>query len=245
MGIRGQGKASRLQYLTEHYNKNNNNKRKSKSLITWILDTIYFSFRNLWNITLHQFQQHVFQICYSSQINLTDLVSGLPSWLITLRLHLCFVVNELINQLDSITLLKYSFTKSQDLVIPSAYCFLGLFLCRCKTLHFPLLNFLRFLSAHFSSLSRCLCMTVNLSCVSFTPPSFVWSVNMLQVQSILLSRPLKEMLSSISPRIISWNTLLMTDWPPTGLNATEQKSLSLIMQTDCLGLIGFSYRQGL
>lgn len=37
---------------------------------------------------------------------------------------------------------------------PSMYSHMALFLPRCRTLHFPLLNFLRLLLAHFSSLSR-------------------------------------------------------------------------------------------
>ncbi|KAK4825450.1 hypothetical protein QYF61_027605 [Mycteria americana] len=47
-------------------------------------------------------------------------------------------------------------------------------------LHFPLLNFMRFLSAHFSSLSRSLWMAVRPSGVSDTPPSFVSSANLLE-----------------------------------------------------------------
>lgn len=39
---------------------------------------------------------------------------------------------------------------------PSLYWCMGLFLPRCRTSHFPLLNFMRFLYAHFSSLPRSL-----------------------------------------------------------------------------------------
>jgi len=37
---------------------------------------------------------------------------------------------------------------------PSLYRCMGLFVPRCRTLHLPLLNFIRFLSAQLSSLSR-------------------------------------------------------------------------------------------
>ena len=49
---------------------------------------------------------------------------------------------------------------------PSLYWYMRLFLPMCRTLHFPLLNFSRFLSALFSSLSRSFWMVAWLSGVS-------------------------------------------------------------------------------
>ena len=58
---------------------------------------------------------------------------------------------------------------------PSLYWCMGLFLPRCRTLHLPLLNFIRFLSAQLSSLSRSHWMAAQAAGVSTTPPSFVSS----------------------------------------------------------------------
>ncbi|XP_066851872.1 lethal(3)malignant brain tumor-like protein 2 isoform X4 [Anser cygnoides] len=57
---------------------------------------------------------------------------------------------------------------------------LGLFLPRGRTLHFPVLNFTGFSSAHFSSLSRSLWMAAQPPGVSAAPPSFVSSGNLLR-----------------------------------------------------------------
>ena len=80
---------------------------------------------------------------------------------------------------------------------------------RCKTLHFPLLNFMRFQSAQFSSLLRSLWMAVQPSCVSPTA-SFVPSTDLLRVSSVLSSRSLMKMLNSIGPIIESWGISLLT-----------------------------------
>ncbi|KAK4810721.1 hypothetical protein QYF61_007695 [Mycteria americana] len=61
------------------------------------------------------------------------------------------------------------------------YWCMGLFLPWCRTWHFPLLNCMRFLSAHFSSLSRSLWMAAQPSGISATPPSFVASANLLKL----------------------------------------------------------------
>jgi len=45
-----------------------------------------------------------------------------------------------------------------QVVDPSVYWCMGLLLLRCRTWYFPLWNLMRFLSAHFSSLSRSLWM---------------------------------------------------------------------------------------
>jgi len=60
---------------------------------------------------------------------------------------------------------------------PSIYWCMGLSLPRCRTLHFPLLNCMRFLSAHFSSLLRSLWLAAKLSGVSATPHSFISGVS--------------------------------------------------------------------
>ena len=66
---------------------------------------------------------------------------------------------------------------------PSLYWCLGLFLPRGRTLHLPLLNLIRFLSAHLSSLSRSRWMAAQPASVSTTPPSLVSSANWLRVHS--------------------------------------------------------------
>ncbi|KAK4810782.1 hypothetical protein QYF61_008754, partial [Mycteria americana] len=57
-------------------------------------------------------------------------------------------------------------------VAPSIYWCLGLFLPKCRTWHFPWLNCMRFLSAHFSSLLRSLWVAARPSGISASPPSF-------------------------------------------------------------------------
>ena len=60
---------------------------------------------------------------------------------------------------------------------PSLYWCMRLFLPRCRTLHLPLLDFIRFLTAHLFSPSRSCWMAARPSSVSVTPPSFVSSAN--------------------------------------------------------------------
>lgn len=59
--------------------------------------------------------------------------------------------------------------------------YMGLLVPTCRVLHFPLLNFIRFLFANFSSLSRSFCMEQ--SHVSITPSSTVSPANMLSTLS--------------------------------------------------------------
>ena len=94
--------------------------------------------------------------------------------------------------------------------IPSLSCCLGLSLPRSRTLNFPLLNFTRFLSAHFSSMPRSLWMAEYTSAVSDTPPGFVLSANLLSVHYAPTLRPLMKMLNSSGPSIKPWGTLLVT-----------------------------------
>lgn len=63
----------------------------------------------------------------------------------------------------------------------SIYWYMRLFLPRCRTLYFFLLNFIRFLSTHFSNLLICLWMAAQPSGISATVFSFVSSANLLRV----------------------------------------------------------------
>ena len=71
---------------------------------------------------------------------------------------------------------------------PSICWCMGLFLARCRTLHFSLLNFMRFLSANFSSLQRSLWMAAWPSGTSATPLSLVSSADLPRVHSAPSSR---------------------------------------------------------
>ncbi|KAK4832391.1 hypothetical protein QYF61_022246 [Mycteria americana] len=71
------------------------------------------------------------------------------------------------------------------------------FLRRYRTLHFPLLNFMTFLIAHFSSPLRLLWVAAQHFGVSAAPPRFVSSANLPKVHSALSCRPLITMLKRI------------------------------------------------
>ena len=66
---------------------------------------------------------------------------------------------------------------------PSLYWCMALFLPRCRTLHLPLLNLIRFLFAQLSSLSRSHWTAAQPSGISTTSPSFQSSANLLRVHS--------------------------------------------------------------
>lgn len=55
---------------------------------------------------------------------------------------------------------------------------------RCRTWHFPLLNFMKFLLAHFSSLLRSLWMAAQPPGVLLTSSSILFSENLLRAQSV-------------------------------------------------------------
>ncbi|XP_068788224.1 uncharacterized protein [Struthio camelus] len=93
---------------------------------------------------------------------------------------------------------------------PSLYWCMGLFLPRCRTLHLPLLNFRRVLSAQLSSLSRSLGMAAQSSGVSAPPPSSVSAANLLRVHSVPSSRSLMNTLNKSGPRTDPWGTPLAT-----------------------------------
>lgn len=59
------------------------------------------------------------------------------------------------------------------------YLCMELLLPRYRSFYFPLVNFMRFLTAHFSNLLKSFCMAAQFTGVSATPPSFVSSANFL------------------------------------------------------------------
>lgn len=87
---------------------------------------------------------------------------------------------------------------------------LRLFLSRNRTLHFPLLNSMRCLLVHFSSLSRSFCMATQPPSLSNTPPSFVSSANLWKVHDVPAPRSLMKMISSIGSSIYPFRTPLVT-----------------------------------
>ena len=95
-------------------------------------------------------------------------------------------------------------------VSPSVCWCLGLFVPRSRTLYFPMLNFMRYLSAHFSRMLRSLGMTAWPSHLSATPLMSVQSAYLLRVHSASSSRSLMEMLNRTGPSTDSWGTSLVT-----------------------------------
>lgn len=77
---------------------------------------------------------------------------------------------------------------------------------RCRTSHFPFLNFMRFFSALFSFLSRSLWKAVHPSGVLATPSSFVLSMNLLKVHFVPSYKSLMRLLDSTGPSVDSWDT---------------------------------------
>ena len=82
-------------------------------------------------------------------------------------------------------------------LVPSTYWCLELFLPRSRTLHFPLLNLLRFPLARFSSLLRSLWTAAHPASPWATHPSS----DLLRVLSAPSLRSLRKRLSRTSPRI--------------------------------------------
>lgn len=93
-------------------------------------------------------------------------------------------------------------------VSPQQVLVLGLFYSRCKTLHFPLLNFMMSLLAHFPSQAP--------SGVSATPISFIWSANLLRVCSAPPSWSYWTELYTALP--LGYNA---SCWPPRCLCSTH------------------------
>lgn len=90
-------------------------------------------------------------------------------------------------------------------LLPSLYCCLRLCHARCRALHLPFLNFMRFLSTHFYSLSTFLWITV-------LPFSVLATAMNLRVHSIVLSRLLRKLLNNFSLGIDPWGMPLVFDW---------------------------------
>ena len=95
-------------------------------------------------------------------------------------------------------------------VDPSLCCTLGLCFPRCKTLHLSLLNFIMFLVARSSSLSRSSCRVARPSEVSTSPLSLVSSTNFIRVHLVLSPRSLTKIWNGIGPNINPWATTLVT-----------------------------------
>lgn len=99
---------------------------------------------------------------------------------------------------------------------------------RCRALDLPLLNCVKFQSARFYNLSRCLWMAAWCSGVPATPPSLVLWANWLRLCSVQSPRLLIKMFNRVEPNIEPWGTPLVTglqlDFMPliTTLSSTVQ-----------------------
>ena len=93
---------------------------------------------------------------------------------------------------------------------PSLYRCMGLFLPRCRNLHLPVLNLIRFLSDKLSILSRSRWMVAQPFGVSTTPLSLVSSANLLRLHSNSSSRSLMKKLNKTGPSTDPWETPLVT-----------------------------------
>lgn len=89
------------------------------------------------------------------------------------------------------------------------FLFLGLFLPRSRTLHFPSLNSMRCLVVHSSSLSRPFWMAAQPPNLSNPPPSFVSSADLCKVHDVPASRSLMKMISSIGSSIYPFRAPLV------------------------------------
>ncbi|KAK4830496.1 hypothetical protein QYF61_011409 [Mycteria americana] len=105
------------------------------------------------------------------------------------------------------------------LVSPQPELVHGVIPPQVQDLQFPLLNSIRFLSAHFSSLLRSLWTLAQSFGVSATRPSFATSANLLRVNSAPSSRPLMKMLNSAGPSINPRGTPLLE--PALGPSFTQ------------------------
>ena len=76
----------------------------------------------------------------------------------------------------------------------------------CKTLHLSFLNFIRFLLAHSSSLSRSSCRVALPYKVSTSALSLISLENFIRVHLVPSSRSLLKLLNSVRPSINPWET---------------------------------------
>jgi len=95
-------------------------------------------------------------------------------------------------------------------VDPSLSCTPVLCFPSCKTLHFSMLHFIRFLLAHSSSLSRSFCRVALSPTVSTSPRSLVSLANFIRVSLIPSSTSLMKILNNVGPNIDSCRTPLVT-----------------------------------
>lgn len=133
-------------------------------------------------------------------------------------------VQFLLHQDPQVLLCKTAF----QLFNPSLYSCMDLSLLKCRASHFPSLNFLRLLLAHFSSLSRFLWTAEQPSGLSTTATRFVSPANLLRAHSVQTSRSLMMMLNSIDA---STNPGTHSgDWSPTTLCTIDHNLLSPAVQ---------------
>lgn len=99
----------------------------------------------------------------------------------------------------------------------SIYRYMELFLPRHRTLRFLSLNCMKFLSGHFSSLSRTLWMAASRSGVSAALSSFIPSANLLRLHAVPSSRLLMKMLNRTWPSIDPWGTILVLHESPDSM----------------------------
>lgn len=105
------------------------------------------------------------------------------------RVH-CWIV---FNLVSTRILRSFSAELFSSWAAPSTHQCKELLLPRYRTLYFPLLNSMIYLSSQFSRLLRFLWSTAWLSGISGTPPAFATSVNLLRIHSTPLSRSLMTM----------------------------------------------------
>lgn len=148
-------------------------------------------------------------LCRGLRINSLDLLAmislmqpGIPLATFTARAH-CWVIS---NLLSNRTTISFSAKLLSSHSFPSLYWFMGLFLPKCRICHFPLLNSMRLLLGHFSSLPKFLWMAAQPSCISASPSDFV---SFADLHSVSSSRSLK-MLNSTGSSGDPWDTLLVT-----------------------------------
>lgn len=126
---------------------------------------------------------------------------------------------------------------------PALYWCLGLLICRCRPWHFPLLSFMRFPSAHFSSLWRFFWMLVQHTVFSVTHPSFVSSARHLNFLCGELPKVLSERVTYTATRneLLFWTTcyLYWLCWKPNDqlLGTRYWTSIQLNLSKINLGLV--------
>lgn len=111
----------------------------------------------------------------------------IPFAFLVARAH-CFLV---LNMVPTRTHRSFSRKLLSGWLAPIMHWFLGLFLPRCRTLHF-LFNFMTFLLAHFFNLSKSLWRGAWPLGISVIPPSFVLSASLLRETLFLMIQIINE-----------------------------------------------------